>query len=392
MTKVLFSARQSQFPHFPGHILVSKPDPQHVWLRRQFLTANSPLIFGVLASEAQPQPFWVFTVVPFVWLFDLFIFKCQWSSLALGTRNSGHSAAVLHIAGAGRWELHLPGSFAIKIVLYRLIDSTHEQATQDLRSGRKHENIASLAPARCKILQQLPGVPPNAVIFSRSSLQFLRLPGSPNFSGKPEHKWQCSLTLVPLAFQQFWKHLNEISYFLRDVRMLPSDPQIVKANIDQTPPRCEHSVKLFTCSMPQDEIAMRLLLSLFLLCPGSQRKQGAELRLTPTLTLKSGHIWMLYWSFYPSSPCTGASLWAHKMRMMHGSLWRHVTWSKGPGRPGIRLHPWLVSLAPPSCPWDPATGLLTKCSPQCVSVGLSVEACISKNLRILEFGRFLAHF
>lgn len=164
-----------------------------------------------------------------------FIFKCQWSSLSLGTRNSGHSAAVLHMAGAGRWELHLPGSFAIKIVL----DSTHEQATQDLRSGRKPENIASLAPAGCKILQQLPGVPSNAVIFSRSSLQFLRLPGSPNFSGKPEHKWQCSLTLVPLALQEFWKHLNEISYFLRDVWMLPSDPQIVKANIDQTPPRCE---------------------------------------------------------------------------------------------------------------------------------------------------------
>lgn len=45
-----------------------------------------------------------------------------------------------------------------------------------------------------------------------------------------------------------------------------------------------------------------------------------------------------------------------------------------------------------SCPQGPATGLRTKCNPQRVSVGLSVEAYVSKNLRILEFGRFLAHF
>lgn len=92
-------------------------------------------------------------------------------------------------------------------------------------------------------------------------------------------------------------------------------------------------------------------------------KTRAELRLTPHPYSKVRMHLNALWSFYPSSPCTGFSM-SHKMRMMHGSLWRHVTWSKGPGGPGIRLHPWLVSLAPP-CPRDPATGLLTSEVPAC---------------------------
>lgn len=171
------SATQSQFPHFPGHIIGLKARFPTSLAVVTISDCQQPSSEDVLASEVHSQPFWVFTLVPFVWLF---IFKCQWSSPSLSTGNSGRSAPIPpHTAGAGR----LGTSFA-RILCHHdcsRLDSNDEPATQDLRSGRKPANIVPLAPVgrhvefgSSKVCSDFLRSPANAVIVSSSLLQLLR--------------------------------------------------------------------------------------------------------------------------------------------------------------------------------------------------------------------------
>lgn len=141
---------------------------------------------------------------------------------------------------AGRWELHLLGSFAIKIVL----DSTQNKPPAFPGGGESlKDGFPPLAPAGCGVLcsslsptkccdfqQEFSAVPVCA------SLVHQILVANPR-----AQVWQCSLTLVPLALQQLvppeWNLL-----LLRDAWMLPSDPQTQSKHWSNTPRW--HSVKL----------------------------------------------------------------------------------------------------------------------------------------------------
>lgn len=169
----------------------SKPDCQHLWLQWQFLAANCTFTFGVPSlSWTHFQSFSVFILVLFLCLYV----KCQWSSLLLNTRNDGHSLLPLILNYISQNPLP---SFVVN-----WIPPLRAMYT-GLRSGRKPANSA---PWHQLAESLASGIPSKHLPLYYDLLQFLGLPGLPNFSSKPEQEWQLPLTLAPLALQQFWKH------------------------------------------------------------------------------------------------------------------------------------------------------------------------------------------
>lgn len=126
-------------------------------------------------------------------------------------------------------ELHFPESLAIRFVV-NWIPPLRAMYT-GLRSGRKPANSA---PWHQLAESLASGIPSKHLPLYYDLLQFLGLPGLPNFSSKPEQEWQLPLTLAPLALQQFWKHpiLRIKSFFSPSYSItFPSDSSIIDANL-----------------------------------------------------------------------------------------------------------------------------------------------------------------
>lgn len=128
--------------------------------------------------------------------------------------------------------------------------------------------------------------PPSTCLSTVGScdLQFLWLPGLPNFSGKSKQDRQPPLILVPLAVQQFWKLLIlwiESLLFLSDSRTFPTVPSVTEANIYHVPLTSKHSDKHFTCIVSPHKTAITIIVITIIIiiiiipifsCPSSQRK------------------------------------------------------------------------------------------------------------------------
>lgn len=121
------------------------------------------------------------------------------------------------------------------------------------------------------------GFPPSICLRTAGGcdlLQFPGLPGLPNFSSKPEQEWQLPLILAPLALQQFWKHpilwIKSLVFFLSYSTTFPSDSLIIGANL-----YLPNTVLNILPALPHHTrwlLLLSLSLSLFTLCPSSQRK------------------------------------------------------------------------------------------------------------------------